>query len=370
MLLLTFALTFFSPDRGVADNLYRLFVALPALVMLSAPIISGLNDIKAVRWFAVLSLYFLLSVSWSGEIESFDNLLLRILSVWGLVLLLYYLSVYRPELFVQIDRVMVGFGLVWLLLIVADWDSLWSARPHFDLTSVSRGVFSHHLQVGWMLAVLSLLSVQRTLRKGSGRLRWSVVTLLFFVTLLFTQARGGLLVFFAGLVACLFVGQRHLDRRLISIVSVGLLCTVGVLYCFYPDMFMSLLKRGASGRFAIWENWYGLWTGGVHKLIFGYGFGASTENVIGNFTAAHFHNFYLNTFFYGGFLGAITFFIWISSVLRSKADCIPWSPVLFGMMVGFLTDGDKLFNYPGAFTLCFILPAFCIVFDNNKGFCK
>ena len=37
---------------------------------------------------------------------------------------------------------------------------------------------------------------------------------------------------------------------------------------------------------------------------------------------------------------------------------ILWGVV--GMLVGFLTDGDSLFNYPGAFTFCFLLPVFCL----------
>jgi len=370
LLLLTFALTFFSPDRGAANKLYRLFVALPALLMLSAPIITGLKEIKSVRWLAVLSLYLLISIFWSGEIDSFDNHLLRILSVWGFVLLLYYISLYRPEMFARIDLVLLGFGLVWLLLIVADWDSLWNARLHENITSVSRGVFSHHRPVGWMLAVLSLLSLQRMSRKDSRSLLWSTLTLIFFIALVFTQARGGLLVFFAGLIAFCFSGQVNVRFRTIIIAIAGLLFTIGVSYVFYPEVFVRLIERGASGRFIIWQNWYDLWQGDVVKLIFGHGLGASAENSMGRHIIPHYHNFYLNTFFYGGMVGIIAFFAWIFSVLRSKADKLkpytPWYPVLFGIMAGFLTDGDKLFNYPGAFTFCFILPAFCIVFANKR----
>ena len=64
-------------------------------------------------------------------------------------------------MFARIDLAMVGFGLVWLVLIIADWDSLWKAELLKNIESISRGVFMHHLQVGWMLAVLSLLSLQR-----------------------------------------------------------------------------------------------------------------------------------------------------------------------------------------------------------------
>ena len=370
LLLLTFALTFFLPDRGDARNLYRLFIALPALAMISAPVLKSVKDIKPVRWFAVLSLYFLISIFWSGEIKSFDNHLLRILSVWGLIFLLYYISVYRPEMFTRIDLAMVGFGLVWLVLIIADWDSLWKAKLLVNIESISRGVFMHHLQVGWMLAVLSLLSLQRIFRKDSRSLLWSIATLAFFVTLVFAQARGGLLVFFAGVIAFCLTGLGNKRFRLIIMVSVGLLFTIGASYILYPKLFLSLIERGSSGRFIIWQNWYNLWQGNVVKLVFGHGLGTSPENILNGSVVAHYHNFYLNTFFYGGLVGTIMLIAWIFKVVRSASvktdDYMPWFPVLCGMLIGFLTDGDKLFNYPGAFTFCFILPAFCIVLGNKR----
>lgn len=378
LLLLTFALTFFSPDRGAAGKLYRLFIALPALLMLSAPMITGLKEIKSVRWLALLSLYFLLSIFWSGEMASFDNHLLRILSVWGFVLLLYYISLYQPEMFERIDLVLLGFGLVWLCLVVADWDSLWNAHLHNNIISVSRGVFYHHRPVGWMLAVLSLLSLQRMFRKESRSLLWSPLTLVFFIALIFTQARGGLLVFFAGLIAFCFSGQVNLRLRSIIIVIAGLLLTIGVSYVFFPEVFVRLIERGTAGRFNIWQNWYNVWQGDVVKVVFGHGLGASAENIILKQNALipvdkvipHYHNFYLNNFFYGGMVGIMMLIAWVFSVLKSKniktKDYMPWFAVLCGTLTGFLTDGDKLFNYPGAFMFCFILPVFCIVFANQR----
>ena len=165
LLLLTFALTFFSPDRGAASNLYRLFVALPALLMLSAPIITGLKEIKSVRWFAVLSLYFLVSIFWSGEVESFDNHFLRILSVWGFVLLLYYISLYRPDMFARIDLVMVGFGLVWLLILIADWDSLWKSSPHFRMRGCNLWCFCSSAAGGLDVSGLVITVVAEDVQK-------------------------------------------------------------------------------------------------------------------------------------------------------------------------------------------------------------
>ena len=161
-----------------------------------------------------------------------------------------------------------------------------------------------------------------------------------------------------------------MHRRSVALVCVGLLSVIGFFYNFYSDLFASLLTRGASNRFTIWQNWYDLWQGDVIKVFFGHGFGASTENMVNDRLMSHYHNFYLNTFFYVGTVGIMLFFVWVISVVRSKAikngDYMPWYPVLFGVMAGFMTDGDKLFNYPGALVFCFILPAFCIVFENKR----
>jgi O-antigen ligase len=99
-------------------------------------------------------------------------------------------------------------------------------------------------------------------------------------------------------------------------------------------------------------------------MFFGYGLGSSTVNQFGGYTAAHFHNFYLNTIYYGGVVGFALTLGWLLSIVKQtykkKALGVPWVPVVVGMLAGFLTDGDKLFNYPGAFTFCFILPVFCL----------
>jgi len=214
--------------------------------------------------------------------------------------------------------------------------------------------------------------LQRTFRKDSRTLLWSFVTLAFFVTLIFAQARGGLLVFFAGVIAFFLVGKSYVNTRSVIMLTAGLFLTAGVSGLLYPEMFLSLLERGASGRFIIWQNWYDLWQGDAVRLVFGHGLGASTENINTehNTVIAHYHNFYLNTYFYGGMVGIMMFFAWIFSVLRPQSiktrDYLPWFPVLCGMLTGFLTDGDKLFNYPGAFTFCFILPAFCLVFAKKR----
>ena len=89
LLLLTFALTFFSPDRGAAKNLYRVLVALPVLLMLSVPVLKDFFANKSMRWFAAVSVYFAVTLLWGVDFRVIDNHLLRILSVWALAFLLY-----------------------------------------------------------------------------------------------------------------------------------------------------------------------------------------------------------------------------------------------------------------------------------------
>ena len=368
LLLLTFALTFFSPDRGSAKNLYRVLVALPVLLMLSGPVLKDLFANKPMRWFTVISVYFAATLLWSAEFRMFDNHLLRILSVWALAFMLYYIAKFRPESFAKIDAVLVIFGAIWIVLLIADWNSLWQANPSFDRWQIIRGAFSHHRHVGWMLAVLALLAIQRTFGKCSTRYVWAVLSVSFVIVLLLAQARGGLLVFVTGLFACFVVNYQRLSWRLVTTTVVGLSCIVGGVLILSPELISSLVDRGVAGRFYIWQNWISMWQETDIKMVFGYGLGASTENMVGSFTAKHFHNFYLNTIYYGGVVGFILMLGWFFSlaklVYKEKALASPWVPVVVGVFAGFMTDGDSLFNYPGAFTFCFILPAFCLSFKD------
>ena len=97
LLLLTFALTFFLPERKDARNLYRLLVVLPVLLMLSGPVLKDFFASRPMRWFAAVSLYFSISLLWGVEPKMFDNYLLRVLSVWGFAFLLYNVAHFRPE---------------------------------------------------------------------------------------------------------------------------------------------------------------------------------------------------------------------------------------------------------------------------------
>jgi O-antigen ligase len=370
LLLLTFVLTFFVSDRSDAKNFYRVLVALPVLLMLSGSVLKGFFASNPIRWFTALSAYFAITILWSSEIRTWDNHLLRILAVWGLAFLLYYLARFRPELFLRIDKALVLFGLIWVVLLILDWSSLWQANPTFDRWKITRGAFTHHLQVGWMLAVLSLLSMQRAFNKCSRPYAWAFASVVFFVVLFLAQARGGLLVFIAGLFTYLLVSCHRFNWRLVTIIIAALSCIIGGIFILSPDLFGSLVARGASGRFSIWQNWISMWQETDLKMVFGYGLGASTENQIGNYTAAHFHSFYLNTIYYGGVVGFVLTLGWFFSlaklVYQEKMLESPWVPVVVGMLAGFLTDGDKLFNYPGAFTLCFLLPVFCLSYKNSS----
>jgi len=366
-LLLVFAVTFFWPDRKEATNVSRILLLSPVLLCLSWPVVRGVLKISAFRWFAALSLFFSISMLWGAEASAIDNHLLRILSGWLLVFMLYCVACYRPESFARLDKVLVGFGLVWLVFLLTDWGSVWQTGPRFVIHEVSRGVFNHHLQVGWMLAVLTLLAIQGVFRSKTLAAKTCMVTtsIVFFALLLLAQARGGLLVFFSGLLVWLFIYLRG-GRWFGAAGLLAMLAGVGIaIRLFLPELYQSLIARGSAGRFHIWQNWFEIWQVSPAKVFLGYGLNSSPENSLGHFVAAHYHNFYLNTLFYGGLVGLALMFGWLFSSLRacfkSRQYTSPWFTVVIGMLAGFLTDGDKLFNYPGAMTFCFLLPMFCLV---------
>ena len=365
LFLLVIMVTLLVPSRKLSANIYKFFVVVPVIAMLSTEMIKSMFENMSVRWLALLSLYFMLSMVWGPSIDQVDNHFVRILGVWAFLFLVHGIARYHPEFFLRVDEVMVGFGVVWTVILLINWESLWQpGGPEFDLLKIPYGVFTHHVQIGWMLAALCLLALQRALRQAGACFCWLGCGLFFFVVLICTQARGGYLVFGAGLLAWALMGDRLKKWPYVLSVFVALSGAVLVVFKAVPGMFSSILLRGSAGRFEIWRNWYDLWSSDILKAIFGFGLNHPTENVFSKHVAAHFHSFYLNSLFYVGIVGFVLVGGWIVCSLRTYAagqSLSPqWYPVVIGMLVGFLTDGDKLFNYPGAFVFCFVLPVFCL----------
>lgn len=363
--ILTVLITYLVPDRKSAVNTYIILVVIPVITMLSWDFVKGIITNTSMRWFAILSLYCLTSMLWGPSADQIDNHLLRILGLWAFLFLLYGLARYHPDFFVGLDKVMIGCGAIWVLTLLINWESLWqSGGPEFDLSQIPYGVFTHHVQIGWMLAALSLLSLQRATRHAEAYFYWLGCGLFFFAVLICSQARGGYLVFGAGLVAWVFMGSHLKKWKYLLTAVVALSGILLVVFMAVPGMFRSIWLRGSASRYEIWANWYDLWTSNACKAFFGYGLNHPTENFFGKHVIAHFHNFYLNSLFYVGIVGLVLIGGWIVCAIRTYADgksiCPQWYPVVIGMLAGFMTDGDKIFNYPGAFVFCFILPVFCL----------
>ena len=123
-----------------------------------------------------------------------------------------------------------------------------------------------------------------------------MITAIYLIALILSQARGGLLVFFVGLIACLFIHSRRLSWRLVLLTGLGGGVAVASAFFIQPEIFNSLVDRGTAYRFDVWQNWFSVWQVSRVKMLFGYGLGATTENVVLHFTAAHFHNFELHQF--------------------------------------------------------------------------
>ena len=79
----------------------------------------------------------------------------------------------------------------------------------------------------------------------------------------------------------------------------------------FPELLHSLGSRGVAGRFDIWQNWCAAWSVDTVKMVFGYGLGSSTNNMVGSYSVAHFHSLYLSTLFYGGVIGSILVVGWL-----------------------------------------------------------
>jgi O-antigen ligase len=220
-----------------------------------------------------------------------------------------------------------------------------------------------------MLAVLTLLSLQRIFVVNGKKYAWIIITIFYFTILLLAQARGGMLVFMVGLLSWILLNIRSMRWRLLLSFALGVSFSVGFVLIVYPDIFLKLLERGSAGRFHIWKNWYTTWNSSIYKSILGYGLSTSSKNMVGNYQAAHYHSLYLNLLFYGGIVGISLFFSWnlkvLKSVIKYNYTKTPWLPIVFGMYAGFLTDGDKLFSFPSALGICYVLPMLCLSFQRE-----
>ncbi len=365
-LLLCFAICFLPANSTGATNLYRLFVVVPMLLCFRPADLPAIWRVAPARWFLLLCAWCCLTLLWDGWDHKDFKLLLRalnVLALWYLVFLIGDLHRHRMALLLD---ALVSLGVAGAILIVYDWPGL--GEPDWNYHAASaRGVFNHHVFVGWAMASVALVALYRCLT-APGRLTAILhggATLSLALLVFWVQARSAYLVLAGGGLWVLLCCRGR--RATLVLITGGALGAALVLA--YPKLLTELIghlfARGTSSRPEIWQvGWQHMRDGGW-PLWLGHGLSAEAAVDIPSETAAHYHNLLLNQWFYSGLVGVALYLGWIASLLRRALNdprLQLWGAWVAAMQLGFITDGDRLFVNPSATLLAFLLPAFLLGF--------
>jgi len=357
---------FIPGNATAATNLYRLLVVVPMLLCLRPADIAPIWRSVSARWFLLLCAWLSLTLLWDGWSSKDTKLLLRELNVLALFYWTFLVGCSHRH---RIDRVLDGWvaiGALGAALILLDWPDPWTPDWGHHADSL-RGVFNHHVLVGWALASTALVALYRFLTAASRpvQVAHGLAVLALGLLVLWVQARGAYVVLMSGamLLLCL-----HPGRRAAAIASAGLLLAVTLLLLFPEQLALvgdQLLERGTAGRLEIWrQGWQQMTVSGWH-LWLGQGLSAEAAHEMAGTIAAHYHNLLLNQLFYAGVVGVLLYLGWLVALLRQALrdpGLRLWGALVVAMQLGFITDGDRLFVNPSALLLAFLLPAFLLGF--------
>ena len=373
LLPILFAICFIPSNRTGATNLYRLLIVLPMILCFRPSDLKLIWENTTARWFLVLCGWMTLTLVWDGLAYKDLKLFWRELNVLALFYLVYLVGRFHSERMPMIINSLLLFGVIGAFLILLDWSGVQYIYATWQHAESSRGVFHHHVLVGWVMAVLAIVALNCWLKaRAPVQNILYLVTLVFFAGFVFlVQARGGYVVFCAGIGLLLLLSP---GKKIMLLMLGGLLGLVLVWVLFQQELLTMVEKisgRGTASRLPIWQNGFDAIGESMTFLLFGHGLSAEADNQVGGgFIAEHYHNFFLNQGFYTGLIGLFLYLGLLVSLLKkvmARPDLWLWGAVLLAMQLGFMTDGDRLFVRPSATLLCVLLPMAFIIFNAPTG---
>ncbi len=367
-----FFISFIPENATGITNLYRLLVVLPLILSIRSSDVEALWESSTAKWFVVLCGWMILSLFFDGVSYKDVKLFWRMLNLVALFYLVFLVFRYHLPKISNLQPALLFFGFLGGLLIIADWGGLrdFSVDSQYYRES-GRGIFHHHLEVGWVIGLLGVISLNQFLR-AVGWLKlflYGGLFLFFSIVLLLVQARGGYVLYSVGIVILLLMTP---TRRTMWLLVAGailmLVCSI-VFRNELAALWGNVLARGSSSRLPIWNNGIQAVTDSFSALLFGHGLSAVAENMVGHFQVAHFHNFFLTHTFYTGLVGIFLYFGLVVNAIKkalSSKETLVWGVLVLSMQVAFMTDGDRLAVNPSAMMLCFLLPLAIATFSTYE----
>jgi hypothetical protein len=342
---------FLLPDNVALNKAYYLFVVPLTLVALASADYMRLWRHTTLRWIAAFIAFMTLSAAWtSGEPAEPPHELLS----FGVSTLLFVLLICACDLN-WLDRLPAWCASIATLHVCVNVVVWYTAHAIAEpLEAIGR--LDHPLELASVYASIAVMALVRyTQLPGARRSPYLLTVAACVIAVVLTSRRGPLLAF--GVVGLLAVAYQR--SALAAKLIVALLIGCSLLLLLEPVLMDQLMERGTSLRPAIWiDGWQRIRDNGA--WVFGNGSGASTALDVGHLAVRHYHDIFLSTLFYGGFVGIALLCGMLVATLIDGLRVPASQPWLAAFCVGvgcLLTNGDRLVIHPHPVWLYFWLPA-------------
>ncbi|AMO54712.1 hypothetical protein GZ77_24085 [Endozoicomonas montiporae] len=339
-------------------NLYRVWLCLPILLFMRWQDIKGFYSNTFVKLFSLLSLYFVINLSWS-EGNSIHNMATRILATYAFLLLVFCSAKYNSEKLKNFDIVYILSALTLLATVGLKWGGIGT-----HLEDPVFGVYGNRNPVSWFLAGAAIAAFYRAVYTPL-RLQFAAIFIVLGTCILLIASRGAILGASIGMAVIVLSKCLNSEKsKFYLLSSMGfIILSVLLVQIISPDYISSLLGRGDSARFVIYSTAISKITSSPLTLIFGHGIASSARMTLENgLIMNNYHSVYLNMAFYGGMVALALFFACLLirpyRIITGASKLNQWDAIVFGIMVALLFDGHRIFEYPGGMLFAFILPLF------------
>ena len=339
-------------------NLYRVWLCLPILLLMRWDDFKGFFSNTFFKAFSLLSLYFIINLSWS-EGNSIHNMASRILATYAFLLLVFCNAKYNRKKLNIFDTIYIISAITLLLAVGIKWEGIGTYIEN------AFGIYGNRNPVSWFIAGATIAAFFRVVSSRQSRSLFIAAFGILAACLLLLASRGSILGTAIG-IACIVLSKCFSSKKskpylLYSILGIAAITLF--VQAIAPEYISSLIGRGDSARFIIYSRAITEITSSPITLLFGHGIASSARMTLDNGVLINnYHSVYLNMAFYGGLIALSLFLACLLirpyKIFTGTSKLNQWDAIVFGIMVTLMFDGHRIFEYPGGMLFAFILPLF------------